>query len=128
MFTTPKYEGVRQSDWLLYEEGETGRYSRENITLIAGLGILPTGTVLGKITASGKFTTYDNAAVDGSQTAAGILAEPSESTVEHAAAAVVRHARIAPSFLGWKAGTSEANKAAALVELAAIGIATVREV
>ena len=36
-------------------------------------GQIPSGTVLGKITASGLYGPYDNAATDGRQTAAGIL-------------------------------------------------------
>lgn len=36
-------------------------------------GYLKSGIVLGKITATGKYGPYDNAAVDGRETAAGIL-------------------------------------------------------
>lgn len=129
MFTTPKVEGVRQSDWLVFEECGLTRYSRENITVVTGSGVLPTGTVLGTITASGKFGVYDNTAVNGTETATAILVEPVDATSADAAgAAVVRFARIAPLGLTWKNGTSDINKAAALAELALAGIHTVREV
>lgn len=36
-------------------------------------GKIPSGTVLGKITASGKYGPYDNAAVDGREVARGLL-------------------------------------------------------
>lgn len=36
-------------------------------------GVLRKGLVLGKVTATGKYKQYNNAAVDGTQTAAGIL-------------------------------------------------------
>lgn len=36
-------------------------------------GFIPSGVVVGKITATGKFGPYDNAAVDGRETAAGHL-------------------------------------------------------
>lgn len=53
-------------------EGE-GTLSRENVTVTQTGTAIVSGTVLGKITASGKYIPYLDAAVDGSQTAAGIL-------------------------------------------------------
>ena len=40
---------------------------------ISERGFLPSGTVLGKITASGLYGPYDNAALDGREVAAGLL-------------------------------------------------------
>lgn len=45
------------------------------ITLLAGARTLARGTVLGRITASGKFTDFDVAHSDGSETAVAILNE-----------------------------------------------------
>ena len=70
MATTPQIGGVRQSDWLVFEECGITRYSRENIVVVSGSGPLPTGTVLGKITASGKYGVYDNAGTGGVETSA----------------------------------------------------------
>lgn len=36
-------------------------------------GFIPSGVVLGKVTATGKYGPYDNAASDGRETAAGLL-------------------------------------------------------
>ena len=129
MSTTPKTGGVRQSDWLVFEECGITRYSRENIVVVAGSGPLPTGTVLGKIAASGKYGVYDNAGTGGVEVAAAILAEPVDATDRDVkGAAVVRYAKIAPSGLTWKATLIAADKTAGLADLAANGIHTVREV
>lgn len=49
-----------------------GTYSKENVTLISGQNLVA-GSVLGKITASGKYTMVAPGASDGSQTAVAIL-------------------------------------------------------
>ena len=67
----PITQGAVAGDWLKWEEDNL--YSREAITLVAGAGDLKTGTVLGKITASGKYTQFDQDASDGSEDAAGVL-------------------------------------------------------
>ena len=129
MATTPKTGGVRQSDWLVFEECGITRYSRENIVVVAGSGQLPTGTVLGKIAASGKYGVYDNAGTGGVEVAAAILAEPVDATAGDAkGAADVRRAKIAPGGLTWKATLLAADKTAGLADLAVNGIHTVREV
>ena len=129
MATTPQIGGVRQSDWLVFEECGLTRYSRENIVVVSGSGPLPTGTVLGKITASGKYGVYDNAGTGGVETAAAILAEPVDATSSDVkGSAVVRLAKIAPGGLTWKSSLGAADKTAGLADLAANGIHTVREV
>ena len=129
MATTPQIGGARQSDWLVFEECGIARYSRENIVVVAGSGPLPTGTVLGKITANGKYGVYDNAGTGGVEVAAAILAEPVDATtVDQAAAGVVRFAKVAPGGLTWKASLTDPDKTAGLADLAANGIHTVREV
>ena len=129
MATTPQTGGARQSDWLVFEECGITRYSRENIVVMAGSGQLPTGTVLGKITASGKYGVYDNAGTGGIEVAAAILAEPVDATSgDVEGAAVVRYAKIAPGGLTWKATLTAADKTAGLADLAVNGIHTVREV
>lgn len=47
--------------------------SREEVTIAAAAGAMVAGTVVGKITASGKYVAYDNGAADGSEVAAGVL-------------------------------------------------------
>ena len=129
MATTPKTGGARQSDWLVFEECSVSRYSRENIVIVAGSGPLPTGTVLGKISASGKYGVYDNAGSGGVEVAAAILAEPVDATAgDVTGAAVVRYAKIAPGGLTWKSSLSAGDKTAGLADLATLGIHAVREV
>src|SRR3954464_1470002 len=71
-------EGAYASDWLKREEDS--QYSREQVTVLSGSNTtgtpLKSGTILGKITATGKYKPQTLAAVDGSQTAAGILLVP----------------------------------------------------
>ncbi len=45
----------------------------EGGTIVAAAGNLAAGTVLGRITASGKYTAYNNGATNGSEVAVGIL-------------------------------------------------------
>lgn len=47
----------------------------DDVTVVSGAGVLARGTVLGKITASGKYQTSVAAAGDGSQTPSVILAK-----------------------------------------------------
>lgn len=68
---TVKTEGIHNGEWLI---SDSGTRSREQRTFTAALNTAyPSGTVLGKITASGKFVPSLNAASDGSQNAVEIL-------------------------------------------------------
>lgn len=102
---------------------EEQSYSRKDITVASGQN-LAIGTVLGKITASGKYAAYDNDAVDGTQTAAGILtAAVNASAADAPGVAVVRQAIAAKEQLIFGAGvTTQGEKDAAYVDLEAIGI------
>lgn len=71
----------------------------------AGEGALSRGTVLGKLTATGKLAVCDKSAEDGSQTPYGVLAEDAESVV--AAVAAVKTVTLS--------GTPVATKIATLV-------------
>ena len=120
--TQPK----RPSDVLRYEEAES-LYSRDTITLAAG-NDLPLGAVLGKITASGKFTEFAPAASDGSQNAAAVLIVATDaSAADVNTVAVTRHAVVARQYLGWKTGATAPQKSAAEASLTALGI-VVRDV
>lgn len=50
-----------------------GERSRSNVTVTVAGTAFASGTVMGKITASGKYVPYKSTNSDGSQTAAGIL-------------------------------------------------------
>ena len=78
--STVSYQAEKRP-WLLSEHG-TRPGENPGATLDAALfvpathypnGYIPSGIVLGKVTASGLFGPYDTAALDGRQTAAGLL-------------------------------------------------------
>jgi hypothetical protein len=48
-------------------------YRQRGVTLAAGQGVLPTGSVLARHTASGKYFLFNQGASDGRQTAVGVL-------------------------------------------------------
>lgn len=78
----------------LLSEGE-GTISRDNVTVTQAGTALVSGTVLGKITASGKYVAYSNAAADGSEVAAGILyAALPAATGDAKAVAITRYAEV----------------------------------
>ena len=81
------------------------------------------GTVLGIVTASGKYAQYDEDGSDGREDAAGIsvgVAAPSGADGE--VVAVVRHAIAKKNGLLWPATADAGEKAAAIVQLEALGI------
>lgn len=51
-----------------------------SVTVLAGQGVLKTGSILGKVTASGKYKLVDKSASDGSQVASVVLAENVDTT------------------------------------------------
>jgi hypothetical protein len=65
-------EGKHNLEFVIYEE--EADYSREVVTIAAAAPAMVPGTLVGKITASGKYTVYNDAATDGTQVAAGIVA------------------------------------------------------
>lgn len=52
----------------------------ESIVVASGAGVLKRGTLLGKVTASGKYIVSASAAADGSQTPVAVLAEDIDAT------------------------------------------------
>ena len=113
------------SDWLKGESHAGEFYSRDQITLAAGSGVLVTGTVLGRITASGKYVPVVAGASDGSQTAVAILFDQSVDTTaaDQPAIAVARQATVSHAGLVWGSTINSANlRAAAVAQLKAVGI------
>ena len=107
-----KTEATRAGEFLVSEAN--GKRSRESI-IVTGGPYLP-GQVLGKITASGKYTAYAAGASDGTETAAGVLWDAADgSSADVSAVAVVRDAEVVESML-----TGE--DADAITDLAALGI------
>lgn len=121
MVSAVKNEPGRASDWLLYEEDEIGRYSRDVVTVAANQ-TLKCGAVVGLNAAGTQVVEYDNTDPDGGA-AVGIMAEEVITGADTVKGVIIaRHAKIAPSGLVWKTGLLQADKDAALADLKAKGI------
>jgi hypothetical protein len=80
-----------------------GKISRDTVTLVTGQN-RKVGDVLGRITATGKYKIYDNAAVDGSEVAAAILYADCDATAADKACVVINwSAEVNKAKLGWNA-------------------------
>ncbi len=113
-------EPARTGEFILSEAN--GARSRENVTVAQGHTMQP-GTVLGVVAASGEYVPLDPSATDGSETAAGVLYDAVDSTGGAVTAvAVVRDAELKENYLVWPAGITDAQKAAALAQLRALGM------
>ncbi len=127
MVSAVKNEPGRLSDWLLYEEDEIGRFSRDNV-VVAANQTLKCGSVVGYNDAGTQVVEYDDAAPDGVAAAGILVADVTTGAGQTATAAIVaRHARINPNALVWKTGLGAPAKANALADLAAKGIVLVSE-
>ena len=101
-----------------------GQRSRETITIASGAGVIAPGTVLGKVTASGKYVASAVGASDGSQNPSAITIYGADATsADVDVAAIVRDAEVNGHCLVYHADRDQpAEKAAANVALTAIGI------
>lgn len=87
-------QSVARMKAFVLSEGE-GTISRENVTVTQTGAAIASGTVLGKITATGAYAGYDNTATDGAEVAAGILYNHLDAaTGEVKAVAFVRHCEV----------------------------------
>jgi hypothetical protein len=109
-------------DVLKYEVNPN--YTREVITLLQGMPY-PVGSVLGKITASGKYTLSPAAGADGSQVASAVLLYAVDATLADATGIVVTRgpAIVSRADLAYGATVDDGTKIAAkITQLAAVGI------
>lgn len=115
-------EGRHPGEFLMSEANR--QRSRGNITVASGAGIIAPGTVLGQITASGKYVASAVGAADGSETAVAVALYGCDATSADAdIAAIVRDAEVNGSVLTYHADRDQAaEKAAANADLAAVGI------
>lgn len=113
-------EGRVQSDWLKRRYPDDLLYTNETVTLAAGNYI--TGTVLGKVTATGLHKILTPAATDGSQNVAGVLWIDAELAVDGRAAIIKRGQVVyVADQLTWPAGITAPQKAAAVAQLETMG-------
>jgi hypothetical protein len=97
-------------------------YSRDDITVVSGQN-LAANTVLGKITASSKYTAWAPGAADGSQNACAVLVSPvNASAADAPGVAIARHAIVAAGSLVYAGTPTDPQKATALAALRALGI------
>lgn len=115
-------EGRHPGEFLMTEAN--GQRSRENITIASSAGIIAPGTVLGKITANGKYLASAVGATDGSQTAAAIALNGCDATGSDVGiAAITRDAEVNGKILTYHPDRDqEAEKTAAQADLATAGI------
>ena len=115
-------EPPSMGDVLKYEVNPN--YTREVVTLQLGLSY-PAGSVLGRITASGKYTLSPATGADGSQTAVAVLLYPVNATLADAVGIIVTRgpAIVSRAALAYEATVNDAAKIAAkITQLAAVGI------
>lgn len=120
-------EGKRPGSFIMSEQAGAGAICREVVTIASGAGIVAPGTVLGKITASGKYIPSPAAEVAGSEGAEVAVAiniygvDATDADVE--VSAIVRLAVVNGHELTYDASRNlDAEKLAAHVDLAAENI------
>lgn len=120
-------EGYYAGHFLVSEAG--GRRSRDVITLASNGSTtitLQAGTVLAKVTASGKFVLYDNVGSDGTEVAAAILYDTVvvPATGDLKATAILRDAEVNAAELQYDSGIADlaAAKTGAQADLLTAGI------
>ena len=121
MLTNPQSEVLSDTGEFV-KNVQPGSLSFEKVTVISGQTLIA-GTVLGKITASGKYTLHNNAASDGSEVAAAVLYQDCDAAAgDTPGVAVLRLAELNGNHLTWKTGISGGNKTAGIAALAALNI------
>ena len=100
-----------------------GTRSRESVTFVSGTPALKSGEVVAIVTASSKYSTYDNGASDGTEVAAGVLIEDVDASAADATGVILRRdAEVIDSLLTYQSGQDGAAQTAAKVDLTALGI------
>jgi hypothetical protein len=115
-------EGKHTAEHIIEEIGVS--FSREEITVVSGAGVILPGTVLGKITASGKYKPATATGSDGAQIASVVSIYGCDATSADAKVVVSARGTVVNSKLVTYGSTIDdaAKKAAANVQLAASGI------
>jgi hypothetical protein len=94
---------------------------RASATILTG-GNYPAGKVLGKVSASSKYTEHTPGASDGSQNAAAILYAAVDSTGgDKTGVIITQPCEVFGNLLTWKSGISGGDKTTGLAALATLG-------
>lgn len=120
-----KTETQHDAEFLVAEA--PGTISRDAVTVtVPAETTLSAGTVLGKLSATGKYVIADETGSDGSEEAAGILfgelANGDDEAADMDAVVINFCAEVRETDLQWNEGRSDEDKAIALAALAALGI------
>lgn len=113
-------DGKHSADFIVSEAN--GYRSRSTGTVTVPAGGYEAGTILGKITATGKYVRHDSAAVDGSETEAAILYANQPETGDTDATLIIRDCEVNGSDLIYEDGADAAAITASNTALAALGI------
>lgn len=115
-------EALNLGDLLKYED-DCLNYSREQVTITAGQN-LELGSVVGRVTATGKIERLDLAATDGTETPAGILLGAIDATLieRDDGLLLARHGIVASHAVTWPVGITAPEKIAAIAALEVRGI------
>ena len=109
-------------DVLKYEVNPN--FTRETVTLLTGTAY-PVGSVLGRITASGKYKLATHGGTDGAQTATAVLLYAVDATLADAVGIVLVRGPsiVSRAGLAYEATVNDAAKITAKIgQLAAVGI------
>lgn len=111
-------QGYNVGEWLLSEaKGQRSR-SKATVTVAGGVA-LPSGTTLGRVTATQKLIKYANGATDGSQQVVAVLLTPLPGVNgDYQAAIIDTDAEVILAMLNGGAGLD----APGIADLAGIGI------
>lgn len=115
-------EPVRTGEYIVGDEEDYR--SRDVATIGSEAFDRPAGTVLGRITATGKLVTLNPAASNGSQAAVAILYQGVPANTEAKRTVHSRDCTVNGQKLTWLAGTTDAQKVTATAQLTALGIIT----
>jgi hypothetical protein len=117
-------EPMRPLEFVISEAN--GQRSRDQVTLLASQGDLVPGTVLAKITSSGKYVPYDddaNGTTAGVGIALAILCYPAaNSASDQSVTVIARDSEVDSALLTWEASNDNTEKTAGIADLAAVGI------
>ena len=118
-------EGTRKAEFIVSEANDWRSRDAVTVTVPANT-TFASGTILGKLTASGKFVRHNAALDTGAEDESGILFEPlvnaTGSAVDYDTTNVARDAEVNGSDLTYEAGVDGAQVITSNAALAALGI------
>lgn len=104
--------GARAADFILWEE--EGQMSRDAIIVKSGAGVVLPGTVLGKLTADGKYVPSPATGADGSQTGVALnIYQVDATSADVRVAGITGQAAVNRNIIRYEATVNDDTKKAA---------------